>query len=174
SSRFPVMSVGSSSSLSGPLRALEPEGSLRAAVPAAVGLRAAPGTFASAATAAEGVAAAGVTAAGALLEVSTAVSRCSGRGRARAGACEPEGLGGADSCARAVPTVSGHKAMRTDSTATGLNRYTHTRHMVNLLLSRRCCCRRRSQHYRRGRVARAAQAPRAARMPALPGLARAP
>src|SRR6266853_3688433 len=134
SSRFPVMSVGSSSSRSGPLRALvlETEGSVRAAVPAAGALRAAPGALASAGT----PEAAGVAAAGALLEVSTAGSSCSGRGRACAGACEPEGFGGADSCARAVPRVSGHKAMRAERTAVGLNRYTHTRHMVNLLLSR--------------------------------------
>src|SRR5436305_1101384 len=83
SSRLPVMSVGSSSSRSGPLRALalEPAGSLRApAVPAAGGLRASPAAFASA-----GATPAAGAAAGVFLLASTAGSRCSGRGRARAG-----------------------------------------------------------------------------------------
>src|SRR5256885_4668378 len=80
SSRLPVMSVGSSSSRSGPLRALalEPEGSLRApAVPAAGDLAASPAALASAGAT---PAAAGVAAAGAFLLVSTAGSSCSGRG----------------------------------------------------------------------------------------------
>src|SRR5882672_7977836 len=143
SSRLPVMSVGSSSSRSAPLRALAlaPDGSLGAAtVPTAAGLRVA----------------AGVVAAGALLVVSTAGSSWSGRGRARAGAA-----GG--SWASAAPRVSGHKAIRTDSTVGGLDRYTHTRYMFNLLLRGRGA--RRSQGYRPAWFA--------ARVAARPALARA-
>src|SRR5256885_4727852 len=112
SSRLPVMSVGSSSSRSGPLRALalEPEGSLRApAVPAAGDLAASPAALASAGAT---PAAAGVAAAGAFLLVSTAGSSCSGRGRGRAGAAcwESGGFGGAGSCARAASRVSAHRS----------------------------------------------------------------
>src|SRR6266478_4686669 len=150
SSRLPVMSVGSSSSRSALLRALalEPAGSLgAAAVPTAAGLRVAPAALAAGAAPA---AAGGVAAAGALLVVSTAGSSCSGRGRARAGAV-------GCSWASAAPRVSGHRAMRTDSTVGGLDRYTHTPYMVNLLLSRRCA--RRSQRCRPPWVAARIAAP---------------
>src|SRR3984893_2461332 len=126
SSRLPVLSVGASWSRSGPLRApaLEPAGSLRAAaVPGAAGLCAPPAVLGSGAVA---TGAAGA-AAGALLEVSTAGSSWAGRGTARAGA-----LGG--SWASAAPRVSGHKAMRTDSTVGGLHLYTRSRYMLILPL----------------------------------------
>src|ERR1700681_1013118 len=167
--RLPLMSVGSSSSRSAPLRALAlaPDGSLRAAtVPSAAGLRVAPAAWASGAAP---TAAAGVAAAGALLVVSTAGSSWSGRGRARAGAV-------GCSWASAAPSVSGHKAMRTDSTVAGVDRYPHPRYMFTLLLARRRA--RRSQRRRppwlAARIAARPAPPRAQRRPAWRPRARQP